>query len=416
MILAERARGHAAEDIVVSGTGLISPLGSGVDALWEGLLRGRSPARVLEQLEGWNLPVTFGCAVDELEAPASVTEKQFRRLDPFARFGLIAALAAVADARAEGMDPTRTTIIVGNAVGGRASSDRESIAFAGGGVDAVSPLMPVVSMPNAAAVAISLALGITGPALTVATTCASGADAIGLARSLLRSGSTDLVIAGGCEATLTPVTLAAFARLGALSARALDPGAASRPFDRDRDGFVMGEGGGFMVLERESDARARGIEPRGRILGYGASSDAHHLSSPHPSGRGALSAMGLALRDADLSPEDIGHVNAHGTSTRLNDAVEAAALTQLFGRDRVPPVTAPKGVTGHMLGASGSIEAIAAMRSARTGVIPPIANHDHTDPTITLDLVAGEARTVRPAPALSNSFGFGGHNACLILA
>ncbi|MCJ1701775.1 beta-ketoacyl-[acyl-carrier-protein] synthase family protein [Rathayibacter festucae] len=403
------------ESVVVTGIGLLTPAGDTVEAVWDALLLGRSTARVLDRFDASGHPVSIGCQVDDSRVPEGVSAKQLRRLDPFARYGLTAALDAVADAGSPRVDPQRITIVVGNAVGGRTTSDAESIAFANRGTEAVSPLMPVVTMPNAAAVAVSMALGSTGPALTLATTCASGADAIGTGAALLRAGSADLVLAGGCEATLSPVTLAAFARLGALSTRSGDPSLASRPFDADRDGFVMGEGAAFVVLERESDARARGARIHGEVLGYAAGSDAHHLSMPHPEGDGAVRVMTAALRDAGVDSGDVGHVNAHGTSTRLNDAVESRALGRIFG-DGVPPVTAVKGVTGHLLGASGALEAVVAMLAARRGLVPPVANHERTDPAIALDVVAGEPRTIRPAPALSTSFGFGGHNAALVLA
>ncbi|PPF66078.1 beta-ketoacyl-[acyl-carrier-protein] synthase family protein [Rathayibacter tritici] len=406
---------NARESVVVTGIGLVTPAGDTVGAIWDSLIRARSTAGRITRFDAAAHPIAIGCEVAVDGSPSGITEKQWRRLDPFARYGLAAALRAVSDAGSVDVDDGRATIIVGNAVGGRSTSDAESIAFAGGGPKVVSPLMPVVTMPNAAAVAISMALGSTGPALTLATTCASGADAIGTGAAMLRSGATDVVIAGGCEATLTPVTLAAFARLGALSARTGDPSLASRPFDAERDGFVMGEGAAFVVLERESDARARSARVRGAVLGYAAGSDAHHLSMPHPRGDGAVRVIEAALRDAGLSTADIGHVNAHGTSTVLNDATEAHALERVFGANS-PPVTAPKGVTGHLLGASGAFEAIVAMLAARRQIVPPVANHDRTDPAFHLDVVAGSPRSIRSAAALSNSFGFGGHNAALILA
>lgn len=403
------------DEVVVTGMGVLTPAGDTVEVVWDALLAARSQATRITRFDTSTHPVDIGCEVRVEGAPDGIAEKQWRRMDPFARYGLAAALDAIEDSGSPSLADGRATIIVGNAVGGRTASDAESIAFAGGGPQAVSPLMPVVTMPNAAAVAISMALGSTGPALTLATTCASGADAIGTGTALLRSGATDLVIAGGCEATLTPVTLAAFARLGALSTRRGDPTLASRPFDADRDGFVMGEGAAFVVLERETDARARGARIHGTVLGYAAGSDAHHLSMPHPRGDGAVRVIENALRDADVSKSDIGHISAHGTSTALNDATEAMAISRVFG-DSPPPVTAPKGVTGHLLGASGAFEAIAAMLAARRGLIPPVANHDRTDPTLRIDVVAGEPRLAQPAAALSNSFGFGGHNAALILA
>ncbi|MBI9115249.1 beta-ketoacyl-[acyl-carrier-protein] synthase family protein [Sanguibacter suaedae] len=402
-------------EVVVTGAGVVTPAGNDVEAVWQAVLAGRSTARVIDRFDPVDHPVRIGCQVDAPPAPPGVAEKLYRRLDPFARYGLAAALDAHADAGSPAVDPARTAVVVGNAVGGRTTSDTESLRFGQGGPAAVSPLMPVVTMPNAAAVAISIALGTTGPALTLATTCASGADAIGTATAMLRAGTVDLVVAGGCEATLTPVTLAAFARLGALSTRDGDPALACRPFDESRDGFVMGEGAAFVVLEREADARARGARSHGSVLGYAAGADAHHLSMPHPRGDGAYSVMSAALRDADIAPADVRHVNAHGTSTLLNDAVESRAVHRVFGDD-APPVTAPKGVTGHLLGASGALEVVLALLTARRGLVPPVANHDRTGSDIPVDVVSGAPRPVDPGPALTSSFGFGGHNACLVVA
>ncbi|MCI2237324.1 beta-ketoacyl-[acyl-carrier-protein] synthase family protein [Paenibacillus sp. TRM 82003] len=405
-----------APEVVVTGVGTVTPAGNDPEEVWAALLAGDSRAAALDRFDTSAHAVRFGCQVDEPAPHPAVDPKVLRRSDPVTRYALAAALRAHAAAGSPRTDPPRTAVVVGNAVGGRWTSDAESAKFAARGPEGVSPLMPVVSMPNAPAAAISMALGCTGPAHTVATTCASGADAVGWGRALLRAGLADVVVAGGCEATLSPVTLAAFANLDALSRRNDDPAAASRPFDAARDGFVMGEGACFLVLERERDAAARGAAVHGRVLGYGSSVDAHHLSRPHPDGLGARQAVLQALADADVAPAEVGHVSAHGTSTPLNDRLEAHALRAVFGEGAVPPVTALKGVTGHLLGASGALEAAVAARTARTGVVPPVANHRTPDPDVALDVVHGEPRHVPAAPALSNSFGFGGHNACLVLA
>lgn len=403
------------DPIALTGVGAFTPAGATADALWQALLSGVSTARRIDHFDASGHGVRIGCPAGTPEAPEGMSAKEFRRADPFARFALSAAVEAFVHAGRPRTDPARIAVVVGNAVGGRTVSDEESVRFARGGPGAVSPLMPVMTMPNAAAALISIHLGVHGPTHTIATTCASGADAIGHGMSLLHRDLVDVVLAGGCEATLTPVTLAAFSQLGALSGRNDEPQAASRPFDRDRDGFVMGEGAAFVVLERQADARARAADEIATLVGYATTSDAHHLTIPRPDGAGAVAAMRAALRQADVAPADIGHINAHGTSTRLNDATEAAAINEVF-LDAPPCTTATKGVTGHLLGASGAAEVVATALSLRHGLVPPVANHATTDPSIHLDVVADRPRPIDRRPALTNSFGFGGHNACLVIA
>jgi len=270
-------------------------------------------------------------------------------------------------------------------------------------------------MANATAGVVAMQFGWTGPNVCIATACAAGAHAIGEAVRLVRDGTADVVMAGGTEACVTPMTVAAFARMGALSARNDEPERASRPFDADRDGFVIGEGAAFLVIEALERAQARGAKIYGEVTGYGRNADAYHITAPSPGGAGAAACMQLALDDAGLEPGAIGHVNAHGTSTDLNDAAEAEAVRKVFGDD-VPPVTSTKGVTGHLIGAAGAVEAMAALLSLREGVVPPTANLERIGDDIGVDVVGGEARQIGSKPALSNSFGFGGHNATLILA
>ncbi|WP_406134631.1 beta-ketoacyl-[acyl-carrier-protein] synthase family protein [Streptomyces sp. NBC_01089] len=404
--------------VVITGIGVVTPAGCTPEALWAALRAGRSTAAELDHFDLSRHRARIGCRVSglDIDGPrALVPAKDARRMDPFALYGTTAALAAHRDAGAPAPDPQRTAIVVGNAVGGRATSDRESAHFSEAGPHRVNPLMPLLTMPNAAAAQIAMRLGWTGPATTIATTCASGVDAIGHATSLLQSHRADMVIAGGCEATLTPVTLAAFGNLNAVSARNDDPAHASRPFDTGRDGFVMGEGAGFVVLERLDDARARGARLYAEIAGYAATADAHHLSMPLPDGAGAVAAMNGALADAGLAPDEIVHINAHGTSTPHNDRAEAAALTKVFG-SHGPPVTAPKGVIGHLIGAAGAVEIIAAVQAMRAQEVPPTANHEHLEPGMEIDVVHTSPRPVALGPALSNSFGFGGHNASLVVA
>lgn len=405
----------ANQAIAVTGIGLVTPAGNTPEAFWKSLLAGKSMASALDGEEFADHAIRLACRVQDPVVPAGITAKELRRLDPFSRFALVSALNAFQDAGSPETDAVRTAIVVGNAVGGRQTSDEQSGLFYSAGPQGVSPLMPLMTMPNAAAAMISMKLGIMGPAYTMATTCASGADAIGQGMALLRAGVVDVVIAGGCEATITPVTLAAFANLGALSGRNDSPSSASRPFDSGRDGFVMGEGAAFVVLERHEDALVRGARSYGQVLGYASTTDAHHLAMPHPEGLGARHAMQAALADAGVGSDDISHINAHGTSTKLNDRIEADAISQVFGQE-APPVTATKGVTGHLLGAAGAAEAIATLLALRSGAVPPVANHTTTDPGIELDIVKAEPRRITSTPALSNSFGFGGHNACLVMA
>jgi 3-oxoacyl-[acyl-carrier-protein] synthase II len=334
-----------------------------------------------------------------------------------AQLGFAAAVDALAMATADaalGADPNRCGVVGGTGVGGLATQEAEEQTLWEKGPTRVSPFLVPMMMANATAALIALHHRWTGPNTCIATACAAGSHAIGEASRLIRHGECDVVLAGGAEAAITPVALSAFARMGALSGGGDDPTKASRPFDVARDGFVMGEGAAFLVLERWDRAVERGAVIVGEILGYGRNSDAFHITAPSEDGAGAVACMELALEDAGLSPADIGHVNAHGTSTPLNDMAESRALNKVFG-GTTPPVTSTKGVTGHLIGAAGAVEAVASLLALQHGLVPPTANHHQTDPDIAVDVVAGSARQVEPKPVLSNSFGFGGHNATLVL-
>lgn len=414
--------GHPARpDVAISGMGVVTPAGCTTEELWAAVRAGRSLAVGLTHFDTGRHRIRIGCRVRGLTDGDGPDEhwrtvlagKAAQRLDPFARYGLAAALAAHADAGLPEAPAARCAIVVGTAVGGRTTSDLESLNYADRGPQGVRPLMPLMTMPNAAAAQLALQLGWHGPALTVSTTCASGADAIGLGAAMLRDDRADIVIAGGCEATLTPVTLAGFGNLNAASTRT-DAATACRPFDESRDGFVMGEGAAFVVLERAADARARGSRPHGLVAGYAATSDAYHLSAPHPDGAFAADAMSGALGDAGLVPADIAHVNAHGTATVHNDRAEATALTKVFG-PYGPPVTSTKGVIGHLIGAAGAVELVVAVQAMNAGSVPPTANHTRTEPGMEIDVVHGTPRPVAAGPALTNSFGFGGHNSSLVV-
>jgi 3-oxoacyl-[acyl-carrier-protein] synthase II len=306
-------------------------------------------------------------------------------------------------------------VILGTGIGGLITLEEQITIYGEKGAARVSPFLVPMMMTNATAGTIAMQLGWTGPNLCISTACAASAHAIGEATRLIRDETSDVVMTGGTESCMTPVAISAFARMTALSGRNDDPEHASRPFDAARDGFVMGEGAAALLLERWDRAVARGARIYGEVIGYGRNADAYHITAPSPGGEGAAACMQLALDDAGLSPASISHVNAHGTSTPLNDAAEAEAIRKVFG-EAAPPVTSTKGVTGHLVGAAGATEAVACLLALRDGSVPPTANLEQIGDDIQLDVVSGAPRPIAAAPALSNSFGFGGHNATLIFA
>jgi len=393
--------------------GVKTPAGNDVATFWATLLEGRPTAAPISRFDASALPVAFACEVLGFDPGDYLGHKEARRADRVSQLGFAAATDALADAGELGADPGRCAVVAGTGVGGLWTQEEEEQVLFSKGASRVSPFLVPMMMANATAALIAMRHGWKGPNFCVTTACAAGTHAIGEATRLIHEGSADVVMAGGAEAAITPIALASFARMGALSTRSDDPRRASRPFDTERDGFVMGEGAGFLVLERWDRAEARGARIHGEILGYGRNSDAHHITAPTPDGSGAVACMELALEDAGLGPADIGHVNSHGTSTSLNDAAEAEAIVKAFAGSP-PPVTSTKGVTGHLIGAAGAVEAVAAILSSGLKLVPPTANHDHTDPAISVDVVSGSPRSAS-GPVLSNSFGFGGHNATLVL-
>ncbi|GGO37517.1 beta-ketoacyl-[acyl-carrier-protein] synthase family protein [Streptomyces lasiicapitis] len=400
-------------DVVVTGLGLVTAAGIGVDATWAGVCRGESAAATDPGLAG--LPVDISCTVPGFSARQHVGRRSSLTHDRFSQLSIAAAREAVADS---GLDPrtwdgARVGVVVGCGLGGVATWEAQHRRMLDDGPQAVSALLIPMLVPNMVAGHLAMDLGATGPNLVTATACASGATAIGTALALLRDRSCDVVIAGGGEAGVTPLMVTGFAQMGALSRRLGEPAAASRPFDRDRDGFVIGEGSGMLVLERAADARARGAGVRARLAGYGASADAHHMTAPDPQGTGVLLALRTALARAGVMPDEVDHVNAHGTSTPLNDAAEAAVLRKFLGAGAA--VTSTKGVLGHTLGAAGAIEAALTVLAVQHGTVPPTANLDHQDPDVDLDVVTGAPRARALDVAVSNSFGFGGQNAVLVV-
>jgi 3-oxoacyl-[acyl-carrier-protein] synthase II len=400
-----------ASDVAVTGLGLVTAAGVGVEASWRGVCTGESAGASDPELAG--LPVDFSCRVPGFEPRTLIGRKATLQYDRFVQLALVAAQEAIADA---GLDPgtwdgARVGVVIGCGLGGVATWETQHRRLLDDGPEAVSALLIPMLVPNMVAGHLGMRFGATGPNLVTATACASGATAIGVARDLLRRGTCDVVLTGGAEAGVVPLIVTGFAQMGALSARRAAPGAASRPFDVDRDGFVIGEGSGILVLERGDDARARGARVRARLMGYGATADAHHMTAPDPAGTGVARAIRAALADADVAPGDVDHVNAHGTSTPLNDLAESRVLARCLGPGAA--VTSTKGVVGHTLGAAGAIEAAFTVLAVERALIPPTANLDSQDPDIEIDVVAKHARQRRISVALSNSFGFGGQNAVL---
>jgi 3-oxoacyl-[acyl-carrier-protein] synthase II len=344
--------------------------------------------------------------------------KVVRRTDRFAQFILVAADQAIRDAGLifDNGDNRHVGIIVGTGIGGIATLLANVEVMRERGASRVSPLMVPMMMPNAGAGQIAIRYGLRGPALSLASACATGSNAIGEAAAFIHRGTAEVMICGGGESVMHPLALAALSNMGAVSHRNDDPERASRPFDAERDGFVMGEGAGILILESLEHAQERGARIHAELVGYGASSDAFHITAPDEDGAGAVLSMEAALRNANLRPEEIDYVNAHGTSTPLNDRTETLAIHKVFGdHARQVPVSSTKSMIGHLMGAAGAVEAIACVKSLETGVIHPTINYETPDPECDLDYVPNQARHSRPRTALSNSFGFGGHNATLIL-
>jgi 3-oxoacyl-[acyl-carrier-protein] synthase II len=409
--------------VVVTGIGLVTPAGRGLADAWDGVLAGKSRAAIDEDLAAAGTPVTAVCRVPAYDADAELGRGASRRLDRFTHLALLAAREAVAHAGLSepgtdpitATDPDRVGIIVGSGIGGAESWQDEYPRYLEKGPGRVSPMFIPKMLSNTAAGTIAIRTGARGPNLTVNTACAAGASALHVARDLIAAGTADVVIAGGVEAGITGLSISAFAQMGALS-RNPDPSQASRPFDVDRDGFVMGEGAGILVVESAEHAASRGARALAVLAGCGASADAHHATAPPEDGGGAILAIQRAVDDAGIDPTTVGHLNAHGTSTPLNDVAESRALRAVFGdhTDRIA-VTSTKGVTGHLLGAAGAVEAAFAIQALREGLVPPTANLTTQDPEIQLDVVAGEPRPVALEAVLSTSMGFGGQNAALVL-
>jgi 3-oxoacyl-[acyl-carrier-protein] synthase II len=385
--------------VAVTGRGVVTSLGEGADPFFEALAAGRSGIA-----DGESRALNF-------DAERYMDPRVARRTDRFAQFGVAAADQAAAEATLSDCDPDRVAVIIGTGVGGLITLQEQCESFMERGERGVSPNFVPMMMPNAAAGAVAIRHGLHGPGFSVASACATGAHAIGEGMRMIERGAADVVVAGGAEAAMTTLCIAAFRRMGALSTEGV-----SRPFDARRDGFVMGEGAGVLILEREEHAVARGATVYGRIVGYGASNDAFDMVQPDEFGAGALIAMRAALEDAGVSPAEIGFISAHGTGTPINDRVETIAIRTLFGSD-APPISSTKSAIGHLLGAAGSTEALVCVEALRRELLPPTINYGERDPECDLDyLVEGAREAPGVKLALSNSFGFGGQNGCLVIA
>jgi 3-oxoacyl-[acyl-carrier-protein] synthase II len=405
--------------IVITGMGCISPLGNDVDSSWRAAVAGQSGVAPIQAFDASGHETQFAAEVKGFDPDALLGRRLARRMDRFTQFAVAATQQALTHAGLviDEHNRDRVGVLVGTGIGGIGTLLTEVEHARQAGLRRVSPFLVPMMLPDTASGQIAIVFGPRGPNMAVVTACATGGNAIGEAAELIRRGAADVMIAGGAEAAILPLTLAGFNVMDAISRRNDDPTAASRPFDRDRDGFVMGEGAGVLILESLEHARLRGAVQLAELTGYAATNDAYHLSAPAENGAGAAACMQLALESAGLQPADIGYINAHGTSTRLNDVSETAAIKTAMGEHayRVP-ISSTKSTTGHLFGAAGALEAIFCVQALVEGILPPTINYTTPDPACDLDYVPNTARRAAPRHTLSNSFGFGGHNACLVIS
>ena len=405
--------------MVVTGLGAVTPVGKNVAQTWDALIAGKSGIARIAEFDPSNLETQFAGEVKEWDPQAYFNRKEARRLDRAVQFAAVAAREAAGDAGLELEDGKgeRASVIIGTAIGTAWTIYNQVLDFAERGPRHVSPLFVAMGLPDTAAAQVAMELGATGLNLALASACATGANAIGEGSEVIRRGDADIVIAGGTEAGILPVVVAGFNNMKALSTYNRDPAGACRPFDAMRDGFVLSEGAGVVVLERFELAQARGAHIYGEIAGYGSTVDAMNWAAPMEGGKGIARTMARAFERSGLRPEDINYINAHGTATRLNDRTETEGIKQVFGeRAYRVPVSSTKSMTGHMMGAAGAVEAIACLKAMQVGMIPPTINYAHCDPECDLDYVPNIARPARIDVAMSNSIGIGGHNATLILS
>ncbi|MFN8387910.1 MAG: beta-ketoacyl-ACP synthase II [Anaerolineales bacterium] len=404
--------------VVVTGMGCISPVGNTVRETWEALLAGKSGAGPITHFDASKHKTRFAAEVKGFDPVSHFGAREARKMDRFTQFATVVTMEGLEQAglKIDESNRDRVGIVIGTGIGGIGTIMEQAEVMRERGVDRVSPFLIPMMISDGAAGMLAIRTGARGPNMAIATACATGNNAIGEAVEMIRRGAADAMIAGGAEGALVPITMAGMNVIGALSTRNDDPQSASRPFDKDRDGFLMGEGAGVLILESLESAQARGAKILAEVNGYGTSDDAHHVSAPAENGAGAAISMQLALDNSGLSIGDIQYINAHGTSTILNDKSETAAIKTVFGEAAYSiPVSSTKSMTGHLLGASGAVEAIISILAIREGVIPPTINYHTPDPVCDLDYVPNQPRKAELTHVMSNSFGFGGHNATIVV-
>lgn len=404
--------------VVITGMGVVSPVGSSVEKFWSNLIAGKSGISMIEYFDTKEFDVKIAGQVKDFNVDDYFNVKEARKLARFIQFAVAASREAANQAvlDMEKIDAKRFGVLIGSGIGSMNTMETEHKKLLERGPKRVSPFLIPRLIINEAAGQVSIDLGAKNCALCVATACATGTNAIGDAFRILQYGDADIMIAGGTESATTPLSVAGFAALKALSTRNDEPEKASRPFDKDRDGFIMGEGCGLLVMETLEHAQARGAKIIAEMVGYGRTSDAFHITAPHPEGEGGADAMRFALKDAGLKPEDVSYINAHGTSTPLNDKTETKAIKDALGEEiaRKVAISSTKSMTGHLLGAAGGVEAVASIMAIKESIVPPTINQETPDPECDLDYVPNIARKINVNIAMSNSLGFGGHNATII--
>jgi 3-oxoacyl-[acyl-carrier-protein] synthase II len=405
--------------VVVTGLGCVSPVGNNVPDTWSALIAGKSGAAPITHFDASRHKTKFAAEVKGFDGAAMFGTREARKMDRFTQFATAAALEALAQSgfKVDQSNRDRVGILIGTGIGGIITMLEEVETLRERGPDRVSPFLIPMMIADSAAGMIAIRIGARGPNMSIATACATGTNSVGEAAEMIRRGAADVMIAGAAEAAIVSVAIAGMNVIGALSTRNDEPQKASRPFDKNRDGFLMGEGAAILILESLEHARVRGAKILCEFSGYGTSDDAYHISAPAEDGAGAALSMRLALEDAGLGGTDIGYINAHGTSTTLNDKGETTAIKTVFGEQAYKiPVSSTKSMTGHLLGASGALEAVVCAQVLRTNLLPPTINYETPDPACDLDYVPNQARPASPNHIMSNSFGFGGHNATLILS
>ena len=403
--------------VVVTGLGAVTPVGNNVPAMWASLLAGRSGIGPIQSFDASAFESRIAAEVKSFDPAQSLTPKEIKRTERFVQLAIAASKQAVQQSGVslEREDPFRCGVIIGSGMGSMHLIEEQHNVYLAKGPKKLTPFMIPMLICNMAPGHVAMSLGFKGPNFCTTTACASGAHGVGEAFRIIQRGAADVMLGGGTESCVSPMAVGGFCALMALSRRNGEPAKASRPFDRERDGFVIGEGAGVLVLEELEHAKQRGAAILAEMAGYGLTADAYHMTAPDPEGTGAAKAMALALEDARMRPEDVSYLNAHGTSTELNDKIETLAIKQTFGSDvKRLAVSSTKSMTGHLIGAAGGVEAVISILAITDGVMPPTINYEHPDPDCDLDYIPNQARRAKVEVALSNSLGFGGHNATVI--